>query len=225
MNILVDIDGTTAYGNVAVHIRLCNELLHLAIDQETLDSIQTFTAFEMLPEMQAFKARVEDWKYRHMIDIIDTDPRAAAAAKVMSGACDGVRYLSSFGEIGYCTARSGFPWDDELHEATYQWLDEQQFVAPKNVLFCESPLDKLHCIAEHLSANPQTTILIDDLWDVLLEKFQELDEQEQELLTRHLILGAIWADQEDIPEHPLRIIPLRWWKQVDQFTTRLQQVC
>lgn len=225
MNIYIDIDGTTAYTNVAVYIRLCNELLRLAIADELLATVQTVEAFEALPEVQRFRARFEEQEYQHMIEIIGTDPRHAVAAKVMSGAQAGVAHLAAYGSIGYCTARSGFPWDDALHEATYQWLSDQQFIQPTNVIFCESPLEKLRWVAKQLDVEPQMTILIDDSWHALMDGFQHLESQEQLLLEHSLILGAFRAKDQDMAPHPLRIIPFPRWSHVDQFVAHLHQVC
>ena len=71
---------------------------------------------------------------------------------------------------------------------------------------------------------PQPTVLIDDLYDRLVEYFPTLETEEQRLLTQYLVLGAYGAPHASSGQQaPLHLIPLPTWEDTERFIATLDK--
>lgn len=212
-------------------MQLYTRYLHLDIDQERFegeDSVNSVRAFEQLPEVQAFKQSVGTTKYTYLLELLVYLPEHLEHASVTEGSYEGVMKLAQYqGDgLGYCTARIGntASWDRDLQEATRLWLQHHQFPHAENTLFCAGPRAKLHAIAARLAIDPQPVLLIDDLYDRLVEHFSALEIKEQRLLSQYLVLGAYGATRASAGQQaPIHLIPLHSWKDMDMFLIMLDE--
>lgn len=219
--ILVDLDGTVARGNLDILLPLYNDYFKLSLSEERLHAIQSMEEFEQLAEVQDFRANMGEFRYNLLIQIADCAPRHLSQAHVIQGAREGVERLAELGanSLGYCTARKSDSeqWNRGMAEATYTWLNQQNFPSADQVLFCDGPGGKLQTIAAQLRKDHQSTLLIDDQYQALLAAIPSLAEEDQALLEQFLTLGAYHA--QNLPERhsSMRILPLQQWDDIDQF--------
>jgi hypothetical protein len=227
--IWIDIDGTLAYKNEALLVRLYAQYLQLAIAPETLLSVHDVSTFERLPEVVQFKASVGLVKYDYLLELLVYLPEHLEASALMDNAVPGMQTLSTSlagVPVGYCTARKGNTerWNREVQEATRQWLHIHQFPQADQTQFCADSRAKLQWIASKLAVapEPQPVLFIDDLYDTLVAHFCTLEPSEKDLLSQFLILGAFGA--ETCPqEAPFCLLPLPSWETIGQFIALLAE--
>lgn len=152
-----------------------------------------------------------------MIGWIDLDPEVLVAVLPIPGAVEGVQRLTELGEVAYWTARytpESAETSQAMADATRQWLREQLFPFPEQVIFCESPQDKLIRIAERSEAEDLSVILIDDRYLKLLEVAGYLDDRLQAILRRRVTILAFRATS--VPEecYDIPVIPFRSWQSI-----------
>lgn len=225
--ILIDIDGVVAQKNLAMLLPLYNEYFNLDLSSSDLQSLHSIDAFEELQEVQKFRERVGETRYNYLMQIVVYDPRHMQAAGVISQATEGVQHLAKrcCQELGYCTARFGMTeqWNIDLQQATRHWLRKLSFPNADQILFCRSPQGKLETIAAHLHEQPQSVLLIDDMYEMLLGILPSLPTLDQEILSRHLTIGAYRAEVEqgEWKHSSVRVLPLPQWEKIQTFVEAL----
>lgn len=216
--ILVDIDGVLSRDCNELLMALYNVHLCLGIDVVQLKGL-SLTEFHALPESLAHREQVGAERYRFQTEMLRFDPRHIARCHVIDGAVEAVQELATMiadTEIGYCTARY-IPfherWNDDLARTTENWLKSQGFPCTDQIVFCNGVRAKLEAIVAHLREQPDGQVmLIDDSVDLLLNAYQELSGDDQELLIQGLVLVAFGYDGGN--PHPVRIVPLVDWSDI-----------
>jgi hypothetical protein len=217
MRILLDVDGTIARNNRVLYLTLCNLVLKLGIDEERLSEM-SYEEFYLLPEVTAYREREGEQRYLRNVRIIAHAPELQRRMEVIEGAIDGAWMLSRQGTLGYCTARKTDrleKLDKALARSTHDWLESNGFPNPQDVFFCTSFLEKLSFCAAHIEETGEDVMLVDDSYEQLLSKVDQLEASQRDLLRQHFTLLAFGA--QDVPEHaPVRVVALPTWKQVEQ---------
>lgn len=223
MRIAVDIDGTICVQNVKRYMQVCNEKLKLGIEYERLATL-TYTNFLQQPEVLAYKQKWGEEYARLTMGWIDLDPEVLVDVLPIPGAIDGVCKLAEVGAVTYYTARytsQSIETSQAMANATRQWLRKHLFPSPEEIIFCESPQDKLIRIAERSATEDRAVILIDDRYPKLLEVVEILDSRLQEILRRYVTLVAFGATSELAECYGIEVIPFETWPSVDQLIERL----
>lgn len=158
----IDIDRTIA-GGFRAYIEHHNRDLALGISQQVLDGLTNYQEFLQLPEVIAYRQHNEA-RFQASKESIRVSPDVMLSLEAMPGAAEGVNMLSELGTIRYYTIRA-----NEVREATMQWLADKQFPHPRNVVFCESSVDKLVKLCQQ--ETDETIVLIDDKYPILLKAF------------------------------------------------------
>jgi len=216
MRILLDVDGTIARNNRVLYLMLCNLVLKLGIDEERLSEL-SYEEFYFLPEVAAYREREGEHRYMRNVRIIAHAPELQRRMEVIEGAVDGAWRLSRQGTLGYCTARKTDrieKLDEALARSTHDWLEANGFPNPQDVFFCTSFFEKLSFCAVHIEETGEDVILIDDSYEQLLNKIDQLEAGQRDLLRQHFTLLAFGAEEE--PEQaPVRVVALPSWSQVE----------
>lgn len=217
----VDIDGVLARHDRRRLFDHYNQFLELAIPLDQLEELSSLEDFHVLPQVQAYQAKVGKKRYAWQIDALAWHPRFVQQHTAVEGALEGMHYLASRAQvISYRTARFiafDHQWNRELCCATQLWLKKQQFPNPSQVVCCDGVKAKLTTLAEDLKAQPDRhVVLIDDSAEKLLTVFYELSTDEQRVLVDHLTLVGFGYEQGQEVHHPLRTIPLESWSNVRQ---------
>lgn len=210
----IDIDGTVSGVNVRKFVYTCNERLSLGLDAKILDRVRTYQEFYELPEVGALRGDEVAWRHLRWIDF---SSEILCSLPALPSAIDGVAQLARLGTVVYYTARKCR--DDEknreMAEATERWLEQHNF--PGEAVFCLGVRDKLRRLA--LVEEAETIILIDDLYQRILEEIQE---QEFEALRRHMILVAFGAVVSPAC-NGLQVHVLPSWRDIDRLVNCLQK--
>lgn len=222
MRIAIDIDGTICVQNVKRYMQVCNEKLKLGIERERLVTL-TYANFLLQPEVLAYQQKWGEEYARRMMGWIDLDPEVLVDVLPIPGAIEGTHKLAKLGAITYYTARytsHSVEISQGMADATRQWLHKHQFPAPDDVIFCESPQDKLTRIAKWSASEDQAVIMIDDRYPKLLEVATTLSEHLQQIIRRSVTLVAFGATGELADCHGIEVIPFRTWCLVDSLVDR-----
>ena len=221
-DIAVDIDGTICWRNVKRFLQVCNTKLQFGIEEKRLETL-TYDEFLQQPEVLAYRQKWGEERAQLAIRWIDLDPEVLVAVLPIPGAVEGVQRLTGLGKVTYWTARytpESAETSQAMADATRQWLREQHFPFPEEVIFCESPQDKLIRIAERSEAEDLSIILVDDRYSKLLEVAGYLDNHLQTILRRRVTILAFRAIS--VPEecYDISVIPFRSWKAIDTIIER-----
>lgn len=224
MRIFLDVDGTIACGNQALYLTLCNLALKLGIAEERLAGL-TYDEFYALPEVTAYREQVGEQRYNTNVRIIAHTPILQRHLEVVDGAINGARFLAQSGNLCYCTARKTARYeklDEAMASATRDWLEASGFPNPQDVVFCTSFLEKLSCCAAHIEETGEDVMLVDDSYEQLLSRVDQLEASQRDLLSQHFTLLAFEA--QEAPEHaPVRVVALPSWNQVKQAAQRIDK--
>jgi len=216
MRIFLDVDGTIACGNQALYLTLCNLALKLGIDEERLVGL-TYDEFYALPEVTAYREWVGEQRYETNVRIIAHTPILQRHLEVVDGAINGARFLAQLGNLCYCTARKTARYeklDEAMASATRDWLEARRFPNPQDVVFSTSFLEKLSFCAAHIEETGEDVMLVDDSYEQLLDRIDQLEAGQRDLLRQHFMLLAF--DAREVPEHaPVRVVALPSWSQVE----------
>jgi len=217
MRIFLDVDGTIARNNRVLYLTLCNLVLKLGIDEERLSEL-SYEEFYFLPEVIAYREREGEQRYNTNVRIIAHAPELQRRMEVIEGAIDGAWRLAQHGTLGYCTARKTDrieKLDEALARSTHDWLESSGFPNPQDVFFCTSFLEKLSFCATHIEETGEDVMLADDSYEQLLDRIDQLEASQRDLLKQRLTLLAYGA--QEVPEQaPVRVVALPTWKQVEQ---------
>ncbi len=224
MYILLDVDGTIACDNQALYLSLCNLALKLGIDEERLAGL-TYDEFYVLPEVIAYREQVGEQRYNTNVRIIAHTPILQRHLEVVDGAINGARFLAQSGNLRYCTARKTARFeelDEAMARATRDWLEANGFPNPQDVIFCTSLLEKLSFCAAHIGKTGEEVMLVDDSYEQLLSKVDQLEARQGDLLRQHFTLLAFGT--QGVLEHtPLRVVALPTWDQIEQVTQHIDK--
>lgn len=221
VQMLVDIDGVLAKGNIPCFVALCNRALKLDIPNDQLAGVQTYDEFRVLPQVQAHIARIGEDRYQRRLELLRWHPEYIPHCHVIQDALSGVQALAQMvDELGYCTARVinfDAQWNRHVSAATHLWLKLNQFPNFRLVDFCDGFTAKMRTIAQKLRAEPDSQIwLIDDSAEKLLEAFFDLSPEDQSVLVERFTLVAYGYERGQEVEHPLSVSCLDEWKHVCQ---------
>ena len=145
---------------------------------------------------------------------MDVQYRVLISSLPMAGAVDGIHTLAKRGSVTYFTACS------DSHNAersmvmavtACQWLREQKFPFPEQVVHCQDLTDKLFTIMASLQVG-ETILLIDDQYEQLIHAITALAQPAQDLLRRQLIIGAYKAKSAPEECHGVRVFPFLSWQ-------------
>lgn len=216
MRFAVDIDGTIAYRNISCFVQVASEQLQLGIAETVLQNISTIEMFYALPEVQAYKERVDPQVYEWSLTWIDFDREVLLAMYPIQGAQEALASLSRAGHtIEYYTAR--YSTDDQrnqvMQEATTAWLTTHSFVNPTSVTFCDGILDKLTKLLQNVAEKGEPVLLIDDQYARLLQKAAEIEPDLVNKSKDNLFLVAYRARTPLAPDAPLQTLVLPSWKE------------
>jgi len=216
MRIFLDVDGTIACDNQALYLTLCNLALKLGIAEERLAGL-TYDEFYALPEVTAYREQAGEQRYETNVRIIAHTPILQRHLEVVDGAINGARFLAQSGNLCYCTARKTARYeklDEAMASATRDWLEARGFPNPQDVFFCTSFLEKLSFCAAHIEETGEDVMLVDDSYEQLLDRIDQLEAGQRDLLRQHFMLLAF--DAQEVPEHaPVRVVALPSWSQVE----------
>jgi hypothetical protein len=141
-------------------------------------------------------------------------PEVVRIHEVFPGAQAGINHLTQLGNVTYATARAS-----NVEEITHEWLRQQEFPLPDQVIFCNGVAEKLLALAPY--AGP--LVLIDDRWSQLLDVLTQYSGKHRVLRSLHdrLTLIAFGAVQADLPgSSVVPVVPLAQWERItDIFPT------
>jgi hypothetical protein len=221
--IAIDIDGTITFErNMRIFAQVCNERLQLGIGDERLATLDYHSLLAQ-PEVVAYRQRIGEASFRYELGWVNLDPRVLVSLIPALGAVEGIKKLEAVGDIAYYTARYVPDLPEEsraMAVATRQWLLEQKFPHAANVVFCESPKEKLVSLARQLAGEAQAVIMIDDRYSRLLEVMTEFDQAMQDILRRFLTLVAFGAEIRPEECNGIRVIPFASWSHIDMLIDR-----
>lgn len=212
----VDIDGTIAYRNMHVFLRLCRNLVDVGEVE-----VASYRDFLALPQIMEYQNRIGARRFSYEMRWLDLHPDSLRHAEIVRGAVEGLHLLSTTGEIWYYTARSCTSPEisQAMAEATREWLLKNHFPSPHQVVFCASPKDKLVRLAELAAAHRTSMALIDDKHARLLQACEELAVEQPEqftLLQEFLTLIAFPAWQGDKNAIHIQTEGLPSWRYIER---------
>lgn len=223
MRIFIDIDGVLARPDERAIARLCNDEWQLGIEEERLAQIDELDDFKTMPEVIARRTTRDDTTFEFELGWMRFKPQAIRADIVLADAVFGVRHLSQFGTVSYCTARYSISetWQEGISSATQQWLEKHAFVNADDVAFCNRIEGKLRYLCEIAKKGDECLVLIDDSYVRILELIAQMDAPDRALF-RNVVLVAMSAK---CAPHcaEMRVLPLRKWRDVDCIVKRLQE--
>ena len=205
----IDIDRTIA-GGFRAYVEHHNRDLALGISQPVLNELVNYQEFLQLPEVIAYRRDNEE-RFQASKESIRVSPEVILSLETMSGAAAGVAALSDFGTIRYYTIRAA-----EVQEATIQWLCEKQFPYPRNVVFCESSIDKLVKLCQQ--ETDDTIVLIDDKYEVLLKAYDHCTRHipaVADALCERLTIAAFGIEASNLPQRDdIKLLALPSWQHI-----------
>jgi hypothetical protein len=153
----IDIDGTISSANANEIYSFFVRELGLDIPASVLETLPTFGAFLSLPQVVQFRkaSKANERLFlaaRH--NAIKT-PSFLLDLVPMPHAADELHYLTSLGEVRYCTARV-----PEVQGVTQQWLERHGFPCCHQVECCSTIASKVQTLASYQPN--QDLVLIDD---------------------------------------------------------------
>lgn len=205
----IDIDRTIA-GGFRAYMEHHNRDLALGISQQAIDRLANYQEFLQLPEVIAYRQHNEA-RFQASKESIRISPDVILLLEAMPGAVEGVNMLSELGAIRYYTIRA-----NEVREATMQWLAEKHFPHSRNVIFCESSIDKIVKLCQQ--EIDDTIVLIDDKYEGLLNAFDHCMRHlpaVADALHGHLIIAAFGVEAYDLPKRDdMKLFALLSWYDV-----------
>jgi 5'(3')-deoxyribonucleotidase len=195
--VLIDFDGTLAARNTPAYIARFNSRLKLGIEQERLTDL-SYRAFLDLPEVCAFRNRHGEKKFDFVLKALALEPDYLRELLPIDDALTGVQALAQRFSLSYCSARKinfTASLDQRIEQASVDWLYNNQFPYAEscNVYLCNSPFEKLlHCI-EVAQKSAQHVVLVDDLYETLIQNALTLDAPLRAQLRTNCSLVAVWA--------------------------------
>jgi uncharacterized HAD superfamily protein len=214
MYFAVDIDGTIAGANIPLLLSLCNKKLKLGIDEKQLQGVG-YEDFLALPEVMAHRATVGERRFAWNLRLLALDPEHQVDMVPLDHAAAALTRLAQQGTLSYYTARvtSLEALNAQMARATTRWLAKHGFPVPSDVVFCDSPQDKLERLTSLIRETGEQVILIDDQEAPLLAAVYLLPEQDRTALDG-LTLYAFGV-RAVRGSAPLRVIALPDWSQVE----------
>ncbi len=216
MHSAIDIDGTIGYRNERDFLLACNESFHLRIDPVSLDTL-SYRQFLHRPELLAYREYVGEDAFQLAFGWLDMQYRVVMSALPMTGSVEGIHLLAKQGPVTYFTACSAFHIAERsmvMAGTAHQWLREQTFPSPEQVVSYQDLTEKLLHIAGFLKGG-ETMLLIDDHYELLLHAITALAQPIQDMLRRQLILGAYKAHTAPQECYGVRVLPFPSWHQID----------
>lgn len=212
----IDIDRTIA-GGFRAYIEHHNRDLALGISQQAIDRLANYQEFLQLPEVIVYRQHNEA-RFQASKESIRISPGVILSLEAMPGAMEGVNMLSELGVIRYYTIRA-----NEVREATMQWLAEKHFPHSRNVIFCESSIDKIVKLCQQ--EIDDTIVLIDDKYDVLLKAFDHCMQHipaVADALRECLLIAAFGIEAYDLPKRDdIKLLALPSWKRIADLVTAI----
>lgn len=221
--IVLDIDQTLAQGVVPAHMRRYNVRLGLGMDDQAIAATEIFTSTFGVPEIINYRQQGEaaEVKFQAVRREIRTSPEVHLAFQALPGSVEGVQELLEVGDVSYYTVRP-----HEVDGATKEWLAQQGFPNPNEVVICDSPTDKLtRILTDKILSKPEAergpVILVDDRYAELAEAAQQLQDPELKGALRNLVLVGFTLTNEALregsfyPETGLRTLALPSWQKPD----------
>jgi hypothetical protein len=203
MFIAVDIDETIARGHDAPGFLACVRHYRDTLGLEIPETVADFHSLYQMPAvMQTHSA--------------------------LPGAVEGVHRLAQLGQVAYYTVRKHADpvVAQEVQNVTRQWLRDQGFPNPDNVVFCRSAFDKLAQLYER-ERDQNCIALIDDRFRKIVEQHEEARVGRRSHIAEYFLrapftLVAFGVHKVDILGG-LHVVPMSSWQGVgdiyDRFTS------
>ena len=232
--IVLDIDQTLAQGVVPAHMALYSRKLRLGMDPDAIAQTASYPRTFDVPQILKFRNQVTadgqpdevrtkkaERIFQKVRAEIRTSPEVHLAFQALPGSVEGVRQLLEIGGVSYYTVRP-----HEVNGATKEWLAQQGFPNPEEVVICDSPADKLtRILNDRILSKPEAergpVILIDDRYEELAEAAQQLQDPELKGALRNLVLVGFTLTNEALwqgsfyPGTGLRTLALPSWQRPD----------
>ena len=239
MQIFMDIDGTIAHQNDAQLIPLFWQVLGLPPD--TCPQLKHMTELLALPQVQTVRERMGEKRFRLLISMTQQSESAIMSRHVVPGAYEALCRLAHMGQLRYCTARKATysgtkgtkgttaqaidTLNTRMQRATHDWLAQQHFPCPDQVLFCCGARGKLEAIAACIHENERVLFVENEL-DAVVEAFAELPREIQAQIAAHTIVLAFGYDARKLASYitDLRCLALSSWDRLDDVLSTLNEV-
>jgi hypothetical protein len=235
MQILMDIDGTIARQDDAQLILLFWKVLSLPPD--TGPQLEHITELLALPQVQTARDRMGEKRFRLLMSMAQQSEAAIMSRQVVPGAYEARCQLAHLGQFRYCTVRKATYSGtkritaqaiDTLNactqRATHDWLTQQRFLYPEQVIFCRRARGKLEAIAACIRERERVLFVENEL-DAIVKVFAELPRERQAQIAVHTILLAFGYHARKLVSHitDLRCLALPSWDRLDDVRSALTE--